>query len=542
MPFGNTTPTTGLRPELGMPAITPVTPVATPDAVEKLNEAFHRGVINAQDIMDRLGPLGQSERAAKIQSWRELVDPKAVQARKNILNAQNEEALLRSIQLKNAMEMTPPQAYEEKLKHQKAAAEAIHGAGSDEAYVSWKGIFEPDLPYDTVPDAASPYGQSPDYITRTKKGQQWRTDAELFQYAQKVLTPVGEPMKLQVGNQLVSVYKNAYGQPITDALKQGMQPYMSRWKAAFEQESSPVKPKGVGGKTASANQWYQLEPGTGTYVSLEGQQKPVISVGETQATKAVSDQGLTSRQTGQPVTSDYHIPVRDPSGKLPKETLVPGATGPAPDVLATQKPIRDALMSSPQVQAWGKAQDTVNSFLREAQYARDHKGEVLGDSDFALAKNLFYLMNPNVTRVPEAQWKELTQVVPFFEQFKSLGVAIDKATHRVMFTPEARERIVDLGLRHIEGQEQSVRNAVDDSVKQIWSSPWMVNEQDADNTIPVELRRVWHGVSLGQSLGVQSQHMDKTQTAPAASSGLKDYNNAPLNLDANYYIIPSGSR
>jgi len=72
------------------------TEIITPNAVAELSEAFRRGIITSDDIMQRTGALGKERKKAELQSLQEQTSPEAQQARglaRQAQTAQNQQVV-----------------------------------------------------------------------------------------------------------------------------------------------------------------------------------------------------------------------------------------------------------------------------------------------------------------------------------------------------------------------------------------------------------------------------------------------------------------
>jgi hypothetical protein len=64
-----------------------IQPIVTPDAVKQLVDAVHNGFINTQDIVDRIGAVGQAKKRALLEELGEYVSPDAIKARTSAYGA-----------------------------------------------------------------------------------------------------------------------------------------------------------------------------------------------------------------------------------------------------------------------------------------------------------------------------------------------------------------------------------------------------------------------------------------------------------------------
>src|SRR6266568_373003 len=76
----------GVSPE---PLVTPAnTEIQSSNAVKNLIDAFHSGFISQDDIVNRVGDLGQAKNKALLESLGEYVSPGAIQARQTAYDAE----------------------------------------------------------------------------------------------------------------------------------------------------------------------------------------------------------------------------------------------------------------------------------------------------------------------------------------------------------------------------------------------------------------------------------------------------------------------
>ena len=91
MPVGDATARAPLNTSI--PLVTPVDTSATgSEAVSNLVDAYHKGFINQDDIMNRVGAVAQAKNKALMQELSEYVSPQAIQARQAQMNLQGQSA------------------------------------------------------------------------------------------------------------------------------------------------------------------------------------------------------------------------------------------------------------------------------------------------------------------------------------------------------------------------------------------------------------------------------------------------------------------
>lgn len=83
-------------PALLSQAVAPLDRVVSPDAVAAVTDAFRKGQISADDIIERYGELSKTKEKAQIQNLHEFISPEGIQARQNATHAANTEAILKS--------------------------------------------------------------------------------------------------------------------------------------------------------------------------------------------------------------------------------------------------------------------------------------------------------------------------------------------------------------------------------------------------------------------------------------------------------------
>lgn len=83
-------------PGLLAQAVAPLDRVVSPDAVAAVTDAFRKGQISADDIIERYGELAKTKDKAQIQNLHEFISPDSIQARQNAVHAANTDAILKS--------------------------------------------------------------------------------------------------------------------------------------------------------------------------------------------------------------------------------------------------------------------------------------------------------------------------------------------------------------------------------------------------------------------------------------------------------------
>src|SRR6267142_620914 len=92
------------------PLVTAPAGVVTPNAVAAMTDAFRSGAITAQDIIDRIGAVGQAKKKAELQSLQEFTNPATIEARRQAVLAANANAQLAQQQASAAGGLVQPTA------------------------------------------------------------------------------------------------------------------------------------------------------------------------------------------------------------------------------------------------------------------------------------------------------------------------------------------------------------------------------------------------------------------------------------------------
>jgi len=90
--------------------------VVSPSAVSLLGDAFRKGIITSEDIMDRVGSVAQAKNKATIMAAQEYTDPQAVEARKIAQQAANARAKAQERESLAAVQYAPLHEQADKAK------------------------------------------------------------------------------------------------------------------------------------------------------------------------------------------------------------------------------------------------------------------------------------------------------------------------------------------------------------------------------------------------------------------------------------------
>jgi hypothetical protein len=76
------------------PLVTSASDVVTPDAVGQLTDSFRKGFITADDVVNRIGDVGQAQKKALLESLGEYVTPSAINSRMAAISAAGSQSAL----------------------------------------------------------------------------------------------------------------------------------------------------------------------------------------------------------------------------------------------------------------------------------------------------------------------------------------------------------------------------------------------------------------------------------------------------------------
>lgn len=403
--------------------------VVGPAAVENLVNSVRNGSITMNDILDRVGTLGQASRKAHIQQLGEYVSPNAIENRRQQLLTGTAQGQLAQQQAQAGQEILPSQTYAAK---QQAKLAGFNPA--DQEAIAAFGTFN-QVPKDENGDY--------NYDKIVSHGYDYKGAFQMWQIANKglAISQRMEGIDPKTGQKTITLL-DGYGNPRTP---ESVAKYTRMQADAFN-EAYDVKARRHedGPFNATPSSAAPLAPAAPVSASL-------VSPAAAPATSA---QPMVTPSAGGPVTvstPNHTITVSNnaaPAAAPPVDTRTDyeKATIPVGPVAGTTPDeLRKWVDASPAWKNWQDRQPAMSDLdTVKANYARmDAKKESTTVNDIALVSDLMQLQsgNPSGLRagkeIPQANRFEEAQ--SFAEQM--LG-KYNKARGRRIFEPAFRDQLI----------------------------------------------------------------------------------------------------
>lgn len=447
---------------LGQPLVSPMAPVVTQDAVQKLADAYHQGFITTNDILEHTGALALKKGQTQEQLLTETLAPEAVQARKEQMVLSGEKA-------------------------QREREDLLS-----------KNFIDTYLKYNLPLKKAD---GTPDYSGMAEVGQKYADQERILQYAQMGVT--GTPREMIEGGRKVVRMYNAFGEDITNVpgkTNKALEHYQKLLRDArsylLQNEDEPevpegkdasqiqVSPKAVEAPAAPAAVVPTVPAAPAVAPVVEPFTPPAITpvvpiARAIPGVPSVANMGFES-----PAVAPVHVETANHSITVaPKVAPVP-AVAPAPVVTAPQayrgegyvagfepgslnspKEIVDNLRSQETYKNWAEKTPTISRFRQiVASYANEKPGEVTTQKDLALATTALMLSMPGgggSRGMPEMRARNIEEMQPLIEQVFHF---VPKFLKKEAFTPETRQRIIEEATRAANGLESSAASSVKNAV------------------------------------------------------------------------------
>jgi hypothetical protein len=522
---------------LGQPMVSPLAPVVTQDAVQKLVDAYHQGFVTTNDILEHTGALAQ----AKGQSALDLL-----KITPDIVEAQKAQANLNTAKARAEIGLIPGTT---DLTRAKTAAE-LGLLPEDVALKSKKTATESaTLDYGPLLAKAAEYGNPRTYTADADGKPVWNVQADaalgakylqyenVAKWATTGLTPrkpEGETVYDPVLGRNVIVHKNAFGE-IIDAgtpgnpnkiydeyqnhLRDARKFLLSGDNTGWHSDKLVVPASHEGSAAAAIEGKPTVTPAPATpspvadFVAASGlpaasaealirAHMPVVTpapAAQTTVTQHPDGAVSTTVTPGAQPVINPGIPGEQPvvGPRQSLQSSIPGAVVP---------PLPDAILAIPEktrtmelYKNWAEKAPTIARF-RATQAAYTGKpDQVTNQLDLDLAQQALLLASASTSgrgaNAKENSIKSLEDAQPFLEQAFGIKAKIMR-TRR--FEPETRQRIIDAANRSVQALEHNARGAVKtgrDLMSQYGADP-------VDYFTPDELALINGGASSGAPQGV----------------------------------------
>lgn len=446
-------------------------------AIQNLTNAFQQGFINADDVIQRIGPVAQAKKKALLEELGEYVSPEQIEARKQAALSSAQTSQLGGAQASSLLAAGVPQAQAQTTAQiaAKSYAEGIFGKGSTDLYATAADRFG----LEPVPKLAN--GQ-PDYVKMGRRG----AAIQNYQYYNQALIPDPSKGTFQDVKHPGAVF--AFSQAGIPLTPENITKY-SKMRDAFEKELSGF---------AEEDQPEPSEPLVSAKTPMA--ESPAVSTPANDAVRATAVQkyGVSPAQAGgmsdrdlltiqklesQPQTRPEIQPVSQPQ----VATAPQAAFYPSKDVREEVAKSQDLLKTDARYTDWSKKAAVLDQFDKStANYEKGISGtpgETYGTDDLnafdkQLIHNVGMMILPQdatgITRfegrleeheMTRKSWPQIIKNVP--------EIVLKTGT----LTPLQRQHLIDFGQQRSAALKRQAGDAVQGQVSRMQSAfPGMTPE------------------------------------------------------------------
>lgn len=466
------------------PLVAPASDVLNTGAVENLVDAFKKGFVTSQDIVDRIGDIGKAKKQSLLQALGEHVSPEAINSRMAAYKAAGAQSELQTAQSQAGLGLVQPQAKLAATQTAAAQAAAEYGATGLQAFNDLYQMYN-----EHPSDYNLPNGQ-PDFIARTKRGNEMALDMRLAQNWIEQLTPAKTVNVFNEKTQKEEVHElNKFGTDVTapnpafgvkgsDAYWGYVKMLQEYLPAGHPLYSKMIMSKVPGGEAlgtpvdAPANPHSLFTatvpagPPTVYASGVTGNEPAGVTAARGQLAQSGMDPAEVNKLTSQEVMN-LVTPAAVPVGVSPNAPVIqpaPSATTAAPVVEPANQgiPVKPSqtvseavtsLHTIPAVKKWSEAQDVYYKFADAAKEANEKPSAL---SDLGLAEAYSKMFDPQST-IREFKWEALTKAIPIGAKIKDLiPILLKEKT----FPASVRQQIIDSGMGNIDGADRAARPAL----------------------------------------------------------------------------------
>lgn len=438
------------------PLVTSADPsIVGPAAVENLVNAYRNGFVTNQDILDRVGTVGQAKKKALLESLGEYVNPDVIQSRLSQSRAAGAQANLQTAQAGAQQSLVAPLT----TVTANQAALAKYNPSDQEAIQAF-GTFN------RIPTQAD--GTTPDYDSILDAGYDYKGAFRKLDIAMKGLS-VGQPIvtKDPTTGQAITTYVNGFGQPRTPQL---VKMYSDMQREAFDDAYGI---RGQRGKDHGADNI----PETGVPPDDNGvAPAPASGTGMVSPTAAVAPAAPLPAALVQPATQVAVHPtgavtIQPPTNPTlaamsPEMAAASMAAGPAPgmtppEVQGRLAQLNKDALEDPRAKNWATAQQYIRPFVREATKVSqmsesDQQKASMALDDQGLIENIIKMYDPQGV-MREFKWEKLEENQDRLQKYLNLKNVVQRVEGRTVLTPQARQKIINMGYGVINGIESSAQ-------------------------------------------------------------------------------------
>jgi len=511
--------------------VSPLQPVVTPDAIAQLTDAFHKGIITAGDINDRIGAVAMANKKAHLEQLGEYVSPQAIQSRMAQIGATGAQAGLATAQANADAGLVEPAANLKRtqLAHEKAAT--IYGPGGMDTFNKMAPWFG-----ESIADYTDPNGVV-DFNGVSARGNEMLGQMSIADTWINRLTPAKDVEKTDAaGNKYVQKV-NQWGVNVTPPDPESGYPGSSAYWAYLKQ-LEPVLPKAhplrsqlmmrpIGGAENDGMLGHPADSPSSHPVMNPSQVDvvPQDRVGAVQkyakyleSTGVDPDTafGFAARASDETLRGyeKASLPVVQPAAAAPATSAAPTVTplptsaGASPTLGIPISPgqttsvAKQQLEELPDVKAFSTSKPVYIGFADSAKSSLAQPSSV---NDLSLAESYSKLFDPQST-LREFKFDALKDSIPWPQKLKDAWPLILK-THT--FPADVRKAVVDSGMKVIDAREKALQPRL------------AYAEAQHPGVLDDEQKQILAGVPFGKRFGV-----------PDASTA------APSNLQT----LPSGRR
>lgn len=481
-----------------MPVVSPVQPAVNPDAVSQLVDAYRKGAVTSQDIIDHIGMEAQARKRSVLEQMGEYVSPEAINARMSALTAQGAQNNLVTSQAQAAQGLVAPQTnlQQQQIGTQTAATvQGPQGLQAVQSYGPWFGT--------SMEDFRNPDG-SYDFMKASKTGNQMAAQMNIANMWIDRLTPTAQ-----------RTYKDASGAEHTAQVNK------------FGIDVTPPQPeRGYGGSPAYHAYVDELQqylpkghPARGQFMmnqsSDEAQGAPPPEAG---AAQEIQDAGPRGMILPQSATPPPELPMISPA-------TAPGiTTTEAKGAYQTPDEIRKSMVAEPAIKTLQEQSKYANNFRTIANNMEQVGATTPGKSvppqnanDLGLVEGLIKLYDPQAT-IREFKWDKIENDQPRLEQLRNWTQTVLKSGS---LTPQARQRLINMGDEVVGAMENTARDRLQMAQTTATNSAKLAG-QDPNSWVNQTLTGDEQRILRGEPFRTPQAPAAATTTpaAPAANSGV----------------------
>jgi len=435
--------------------------VVTPNAVAAMTDAFRSGAITAQDIIDRIGAVGQAKKKAELQSLQEFTNPATIEARRQAVLAANANAQLAQQQASAAGGLVQPTAA---LTAAQIAAQQqtlpLQTALTQQQLEMNARFMYPQAVLGIIQERMKPAGPPVSSVDP----QTGTPFTRMFNSIGEDITP-GSPTHSAYGKLAANVWSMAPG--AAASTPPGVAPIPAPPGAVTQ----PIPPVVQPAPQATPPSAPTIQPpvtqsAPGAALDLG----PDAAARAAQLNAGVPVPGLSDKLVTPNANATLPSPV-EPAQAAPRATptiepntggYVPGRgiqTG-MPKSYQTPAEIGTDLRKGDAYSLWDKQQAPANSFKTSAQEilnipdADQRSGKAkMNALDLSLAENIIKMYDPGAA-IREFKWDKLAEGQPYSEKLKNFQAEFFRTG---TLTPESRKRLINLGLDTLAASDAAVK-------------------------------------------------------------------------------------